>query len=185
MTRPTTASVLPPEKPEMMPSTVPIVTAMNVADRAMVSEKVMPYQQPGQDVTAGAGLEAERVLQAHPAERAVRDATLRDVEVLLAVVERERVDHAELHQERGGESGQNVERDDHERDHRQLVLAEPPDGELASASRPATAWFPAESASELLSRLSTCDSCRDMVTSNSLGGIGRRAGIARTGCEPM
>ena len=44
MKRPMSASTQPPVKPAMMPSTAPIDDGDHVAESAIASEKVMPYQ---------------------------------------------------------------------------------------------------------------------------------------------
>ena len=42
MIRPITPSTAPPAKPAMMPSTVPTITVIRAADRAIVMDSVVP-----------------------------------------------------------------------------------------------------------------------------------------------
>ena len=82
-----------------------------------------PQQQPRHGVATQPWFDTERVVQADAAPGALRQPTQVDVEKVL--VGGQRIEDTELVEERRGESDDQVERDDDQRNHRQLVLAEP------------------------------------------------------------
>ena len=105
MKRPMTASIQPPVKPAMMPSTAPTTIAISVADSAIASEKVMPYQSRDSTSRPVPGSTPSGWSQLMPpklADRAGRRSTGRSGPGGSVV----RVEHPELHQERRGDRGQ-------------------------------------------------------------------------------
>ena len=128
MARPIAPSTRPPVKPAMMPSTVPIITVISAADSAMVSEQRGAQHQPGHHVAARLRLDAQRVIEADAAGRALREVAGRVVQQLR--VERVGVEHPDLDEDRREDGHQHEEHGDRERDHGEPVLAEPGPGQL-------------------------------------------------------
>ena len=83
--------------------------------------------QPGQQVAAGARLDAERVLPAHAAERALRVDAVLGQQVL---VEGVGVEHADRHEDGRRDGAEHDEGRGDERDHRQPVGPVSGDGQL-------------------------------------------------------